>query len=52
MGCFIWNRFGQKMFVFTIRSKYQGNARTAAAEAMKEALKLSGYQAEMYYQID
>lgn len=44
--------FGSKKYIFSIRSRYQGNARTKAAEAMAEALKLSGYDAGMYYQID
>lgn len=52
VGCFVWNLYGHKYFVFPIRSGYQGNARTRAAEAMCEALKLSGYKVEMYYQID
>lgn len=52
VGCSTWTLFGSKKYVFSIRSRYQGNARTKAAEAMLEALKLSGYDAGMYYQMD
>lgn len=52
VGCSTWTLFGSKKYVFSIRSRYQGNARTKAAEAMAEALKLSGYDAGMYYQAD
>lgn len=52
VGCSTWTLFGSKKYVFSIRSRYQGNARTKAAEAMMEALKLSGYDARMYYQAD
>lgn len=52
VSCSTWTLFGSKRYVFSIRSRYQGNARTKAAEAMAEALKLSGYDAGMYYQID
>lgn len=52
VGCSTWTLFGQKRYVFTVRSGGQANRRTAASEAMCEALKLSGYDAGMYYQID
>ena len=52
VGCSTWTLFGHKKYVFSIRSGYQGSARTEAAEAMAEALKLSGYDAGMYYQMD
>lgn len=52
VSCSTWTLFGSKRYVFSIRSRYQGNARTKAAEAMAEALKLSGYDARMYYQAD
>lgn len=52
VGCFIWNLWGSRSFVFPIRSGYQGNARSRAAEAMQEALSLEGYEAGMYCQAD
>lgn len=52
VGCFVWKLGGHKLYVFPIRGSGQGDARTAAAEAMREALQLSGYDAGMYYQID
>lgn len=52
VGCSTWTLFGHKQYVFTVRSGGQANRRTAAAEAMCEALKLSGYDAGMYYQMD
>lgn len=52
VGCFVWSLYGHKRYVFTVRSGGQANRRTAAAEAMREALKLSGYDAGMYYQMD
>ena len=52
VGCFVWNLYGHKSYVFPVRDSGQGNARTAAAEAMQEALKLEGYNTGMYYQID
>lgn len=52
VGCFIWNLFGSKSFVFPVRVAAQGDARTAAAEAMRDHLKGLGYDAGMYYQID
>ena len=52
IGCFVWNLYGHKSFVFTMPGCGQGNARTAAAEAMRDALRLDGYNAGMYYQID
>lgn len=52
VGFFVWNLWGSKSFVFPIRGVGQGNANTAAAEAMSKALEGMGYQAGMYYQID
>ena len=52
VSCSTWTVFGSKRYVFIFRSRYQGNARTKGAEAMMEALKLSGYDAGMYYQMD
>lgn len=52
VGCSTCTLFGHKRYVFTVHSGGQANRRTAAAEAMCGALKLSGYDAGMYYQID
>ena len=52
VGCFVWNLWGSKRYVFPVRCGYQGNARTRVAEAMGEALELSGYKTGMYYQMD
>ena len=52
LGCFVWNLYGEKLYTFPIRCGYQGNARTRAAEAMREALAAAGYDACIYYQMD
>lgn len=52
VGFFIWNLWGSKSFVFPIPGTAQGNARTEAAEAMRESLKGMGYDAGMYCQAD
>lgn len=52
VGFFVWNLWGSKAFVFPIRGVGQANANTAAAEAMREALKGMGYDAGMYCQAD
>lgn len=52
VGCSVWNLYGSKRYVFSIPGCGQANAKTAAAEAMREALQLSGYDAGMYYQMD
>ena len=52
VGCFVWNLWGHKSYVFPIRCGYQGDARTKAAEAMREALEAAGYDTGMYYQMD
>lgn len=52
VGCFVWNLWGIKQYVFPVRVGAQANARTAAAEAMRDSLRASGYDAEMYYQTD
>lgn len=52
VGFFVWNLWGSKSFVFPLRGVGQGNANTAAAEAMRDALKDMGYDAGMYCQID
>ena len=51
VGCFVWNLWGSKSYVFPIACG-QGNARTAGAEAMSEHLKNAGYAASVYYQMD
>lgn len=52
VDCFVWKLGGHKLYVFPIPGSGQGAARTAAAEAMRDALYLSGYDATMYYQVD
>lgn len=52
VGCSVWNLYGSKRYVFSIPGCGQANAKPAAAEAMREALQLSGYDAGMYYQMD
>lgn len=52
VGCFLWNLYGSKSYVFSLRCGYQGNARTKAAEAMETHLKDLGYSTLMYYQMD
>lgn len=52
VGCFVWNLWGSKYFVFPMRIAAQANARSAAAEAMRDHLKAMGYDAGMYYQMD
>lgn len=50
--CSVWNICGTKRYVFSMRCRYQAAARTKAAEAMCEALRMFGYSTGMYYQID
>lgn len=52
VGCFVWNLWGSKRYVFPIRGVGQANARTAAAEAMRDNLIAAGYDVGMYYQMD
>ncbi len=52
IGCFVWNLWGSKRYVFSLPIGAQGNARTVAAEAMSNSLKIAGYDAGMYYQAD
>lgn len=52
VGCFLWNLWGSKSYVFPVYGTGQGNARTEAAEAMRESLSGMGYDAGMYCQID
>ncbi len=50
-GCFVWNAFGGRLFVFPIGGG-QGNARTKAAEIARDFLQAAGFNAGMYYQMD
>lgn len=52
VGCFVWNLWGSKSFVFPLRVAAQADARSAAAEAMRDHLKAMGYDTGMYYQAD
>lgn len=52
VGCFVWSLWGDKSFVFPLRIGAQGDARTAAAEAMRDVLQAANYDAGMYYQMD
>ena len=52
LGCFVWNLWGTKYFVFSVNVSAQGDPRTTAAEAMSNYLKQKGYSAGMYYQMD
>lgn len=55
LGCFIWNLWGSKSFVFSLPMGCgvgQGMTRTKAAEAMLEYLKGLGYDAMLYCQAD
>ncbi len=53
LGCFVWNLWGCKSYVFSIRGGVgQGLTRTRAAEAMSEYLKGQGYDAMTYCQAD
>lgn len=53
LGCFTWNLWGSKSYVFSIRRGVgQGYTRSRAAEAMREYLKGLGYDASTYCQAD
>jgi hypothetical protein len=52
VGCFVWNLWGSKSYVFPLRIGAQGDARSAAAEAMRDCMKARGYDAGVYYQMD
>lgn len=52
VGCFVYNLWGSKSFVFPLRIAAQADARSAAAEAMRDCMKARGYDAAMYYQMD
>lgn len=51
-GCFIWNCYGSRQFVFGPSSRAQANARSRNAEAMTRALRSMGYDAMDYCQMD
>ena len=51
-GCFKWDCYGAKYFVFLLRVGGQGNSRTLAAETAKDSLAAEGYHASVYYQMD
>ena len=53
LGCFVWNLWGHKSYVFSIQKGVgQGYTRTKAAEAMQEYLKRLGYEGMTYCQAD
>ena len=51
-GCFIWNFYGVRRFVFTVTHVGQANKRTACAEAMEKELAAKGYTTTLYCQAD
>lgn len=51
-GCFTWDSFSKKCYVFSVPGVGQGYTRTNAAEAMSKFLESRGYDAGMYYQMD
>ena len=51
-GCFTWNLYCSRRFVFTPNTRAQGNARSRNAEAMTAALRSMGYDAMEYSQMD
>ena len=51
-GCFTWNLFGSRRYVFIPNTRSQGNARSRNAEAMTAALRSMGYDAMDYCQMD
>lgn len=52
VGCHSMFIGRQKSYVLVPKSIGQANARTAAVEAMRKALRFEGYDTSMYYQID
>ena len=52
VGCFVWNLWGSKSFVFPLRISAQGDARSYAAEVMQKHMAARGYDAGVYYQLD
>lgn len=55
LGCFVWNLWGHKSYVFSLpmgRGVGQGMTRTKAAEAMQEYLNRLGYEGMTYCQAD
>lgn len=51
-GCFVWNLYGEKRFVFPTRVGGQALKNEKAAEAMTAALGSMGYDAFCYQQMD
>lgn len=51
-GCFAWNLFNSRRYVFIPNTRSQGNARSRNAEAMTAALRSMGYDAMDYSQMD
>lgn len=51
LRCYEWRLWGTKHWVFPL-AVGQADARTAAAEAMRDFLKSAGYEAGVYYAID
>lgn len=52
VGCFLWNLWGIRGYVFPVHGVGQANQRTAAAEAMQDRLRAVGYDTGMYYAAD
>ena len=51
-GCFIWNLYGKKHYVFIPTVAGQAYKREKAAEAMCEQMTRRGYDAINYCQMD
>lgn len=51
VGCFRW-MCGNRLYVFTLMGRFRGNARTTAAEAMRDYLESAGYSASVYSAMD
>lgn len=53
-GCpgYEWRLYSSKYWVFPLPGAGQADARTDAAEAMRDFLKAQGYEASVYYQMD
>ena len=52
VGCFRWMCGSDRLYVFTLMGCFQGNARTTAAEAMRDYLESAGYSASVYSAMD
>ena len=51
-GCFVWDLWGKKRFVFTLPHVGQANRRSIAANTMTEYLKRIGYDSFEYCAMD